>query len=1018
MSLTLKSKLALKVGIKTKEYKTLKAHEAHLAHVDHRKAVFLNKSKDDALKVYPELADVYKVKDEILSFYQEVVGDAKTNIQTYGRNEQRARVSSLDALNALDNNKPIPLFTRKGREKDAKRIKLDELKQLRAELSLTYDEATRVSPEVLNAAQTNYITWSDAYFKDKNQALKKHPELHQIEALEKRAKRYYKEWVEPNHLDKAIKHVVNDGIIDLSRGFILKSAEELKEDALQIRQTDIGIKSNVANSKKREDYEYAHFDWFKNLIGRNGLNSGLWPYQRNAQIEADIIKGIDDAVKLNQMITAFNQLPKEQALKKHPELALIYKKFNAALGFYEQKIDEDKALKSAQMLVEEDFERALKGQVLKAITEYSSQDHETIIHLASERVSAMSKGGAVDKDKTSQTLKDITSIISTEFQGERVASNEDIEMDHSPSKDEVVIDGTLVTLDLLKRHIKEQAIIKSKEGVVIEFDSMGYNNTIYQIINECELTQADKKKLIEALQYDESEVAKGLLTQTNDDIADIIANSAHTIEKKDELVVINARETKLEEIEQAFLARIDKEGLDLSHLESIMDEYFSVNFISDSHQLKICNYLKEKGHLKEQYIDEPQISPAPEYKNGHVVDLAKITSTAPMHELTQAFDTSHTSSFTLKQTNYKRWDVQAIEHGLKERAEEFAIELLGEPRNRLGNEISFGSNKGSLKVAINGEKAGVWNDFQTGEKGRMIKLAMVAKELDFKHALDYCGTFLGMEPEKRGEKKQFDISNYTSLNLTERQLKKIHYAKELADSSVPIDGTLAETYLKNTRGIDTSRVSGDVRFIKSVEDPITKKHFPALLVVGKNLSGEVQGVQVTYLDKDGQKAPGLPENKISHGLIKGSAIPVHKGGNMIAVAEGVETALSIANARSDLTVFAALGSITNFSAIDMKANGQTIIVCADNDPGNIQANQKVQRAEQELKAKGFNVFTARPSEQGKDFNDVLQEQGIDKVKELINHPSPYTPNKEPNLQAMPRSVNKQRVKKLEAEMEL
>ena len=212
-------------------------------------------------------------------------------------------------------------------------------------------------------------------------------------------------------------------------------------------------------------------------------------------------------------------------------------------------------------------------------------------------------------------------------------------------------------------------------------------------------------------------------------------------------------------------------------------------------------------------------------------------------------------------------------------------------------------------------------------------------------------------------------------------------SRQLANESLPIEGTLAETYLKEHRGIDPHLCSKEIRFLESIKEPSTKQNYPALLVIGKNPEGIVEGVQVTYLEKDASKAKAPESAKRSYGVIKGSSIPVHQGGNMIAVAEGVETALSVASANPNLTVFSSLGSITNFSAQKFNAKGQTLLICADNDASDNASNHKVSRAADELANKGFNVFVAKPNEVGQDFNDVLKEQGVDAVKSLINTPA-------------------------------
>lgn len=47
-------------------------------------------------------------------------------------------------------------------------------------------------------------------------------------------------------------------------------------------------------------------------------------------------------------------------------------------------------------------------------------------------------------------------------------------------------------------------------------------------------------------------------------------------------------------------------------------------------------------------------------------------------------------------------------------------EVLGEGKKKVGNNLYYGSNKGSLAVTISGEHSGKWTDFATNESGNLI----------------------------------------------------------------------------------------------------------------------------------------------------------------------------------------------------------------------------------------------------------------------------------------------------------
>jgi phage/plasmid primase-like uncharacterized protein len=248
--------------------------------------------------------------------------------------------------------------------------------------------------------------------------------------------------------------------------------------------------------------------------------------------------------------------------------------------------------------------------------------------------------------------------------------------------------------------------------------------------------------------------------------------------------------------------------------------------------------------------------------------------------------------------------------------------------------------------------------------------------------------------------------------LNKQQIKSLVYARHLADISEPIKGTLAETYLKVERGIDLDLDNQNIRFIPSVREPDSQIHHPGLLVIGRTKEGEVSGVQVVYLDDNGKKL-NCETPKRSYGFIKNAAVPVQCGSSIMAVAEGVETALSVAKAHPEITVFASLGSITNVSAIDFHAKGNTMVICADNDENNHDTELKSSRAADEFQKKGFNVLITKPEKMGHDFNDVLKENGLDALKNELAKIKVYRSQDELKTINEAISENRARTKELE-----
>lgn len=223
------------------------------------------------------------------------------------------------------------------------------------------------------------------------------------------------------------------------------------------------------------------------------------------------------------------------------------------------------------------------------------------------------------------------------------------------------------------------------------------------------------------------------------------------------------------------------------------------------------------------------------------------------------------------------------------------------------------------------------------------------------------------------------------------KIKNIH--KMLA-KSVPVKGTLAEEYLKEHRKIDTSAIkfSEDVRFIEKAYSSETKSDHPALLLIARGNTGKVQAAQVIYLDPiTKNKNKSLEIAKRSMGLIKSSFVDLttNKMSNEIFIAEGTETALSIAQIKPNARVLVSLG-ISNLSNINPGPSKHTIL-CADNDgfsSGEPSPSRViVESAAHKLIRSGNTVSVITPllipGETKTDFNDVLKAYGAKKLREYL-----------------------------------
>jgi phage/plasmid primase-like uncharacterized protein len=138
----------------------------------------------------------------------------------------------------------------------------------------------------------------------------------------------------------------------------------------------------------------------------------------------------------------------------------------------------------------------------------------------------------------------------------------------------------------------------------------------------------------------------------------------------------------------------------------------------------------------------------------------------------------------------------------------------------------------------------------------------------------------------------------------------------------------------------------------------------------QNVEGRIVGVHRTWLKPDGSGKADLDPQKAMLGACRGGAVRLAKPAATLAVAEGVETGLSVAQACPDLAVWAAM-STSGMKALQVPDIVREIVIFADGDEAGEQAARFL--AERCLR-EGRLARIVRPP-QGMDFNDVLNQQG-------------------------------------------
>lgn len=196
-------------------------------------------------------------------------------------------------------------------------------------------------------------------------------------------------------------------------------------------------------------------------------------------------------------------------------------------------------------------------------------------------------------------------------------------------------------------------------------------------------------------------------------------------------------------------------------------------------------------------------------------------------------------------------------------------------------------------------------------------------------------------------------------------------AKAIWDKAVPPKGTLVEDYLR-ARGIRVPATYwSELRFAPRLYHH-SKQHFPAMIARLSDDRG-FMCIQRTYLDPSLPKKADVMPNKMTLGMMQGSAVRFGEPDEMLGLAEGVESALS-ARALYSIPTWATL-SCVRLKQIEIPKTVKVITIFGDQDKaGKAEAFE----AAEVYEAKGYRcevIFPGSHFEAGDrdDFNSLLTE---------------------------------------------
>jgi len=163
------------------------------------------------------------------------------------------------------------------------------------------------------------------------------------------------------------------------------------------------------------------------------------------------------------------------------------------------------------------------------------------------------------------------------------------------------------------------------------------------------------------------------------------------------------------------------------------------------------------------------------------------------------------------------------------------------------------------------------------------------------------------------------------------------YGQRIWAASVPLAGTIGEQYLLHRRCVVPP---GDLRFHPSLEHKPSHTSGPALVALIRHATtGEAMSIHRTWITPTGKADLDPPRMLLGGHAKQGGVIrlwPDEYVTHGLAIAEGIETALSLAHGYQPAWACIDAG---NMAALPVLAGVECLVIAADKDPAGLDAAQ-------------------------------------------------------------------------------
>jgi putative DNA primase/helicase len=294
------------------------------------------------------------------------------------------------------------------------------------------------------------------------------------------------------------------------------------------------------------------------------------------------------------------------------------------------------------------------------------------------------------------------------------------------------------------------------------------------------------------------------------------------------------------------------------------------------------------------------------------------------------------------------------------------LALLGHGKQRQGPCPIHG---GSDSLSVNVE-TGCFFCFACGAKGGdMLDFHRQVQGLGFLEAARELGAWVERDGGSGSWSRQASSHDEESAKPRERRVDAVRRhvpdaARTILATAQPLSGTAGARYL-NARGCAIPPADGDLRFHPAVRHESGYVGNALVAKITDAITGEPMGIHRTWVTASGKADVVKP--KMVLGPKQGGVVrlwPDDAVTTGLAVAEGIETALTIAH---DYRPVWSLIDAGNMAAFPVLAGIETLVIGADNDAAGLKG---AQACADRWAAAGVDVRILVPEMAGSDWNDA------------------------------------------------